>query len=137
MKTKHRKPGRRGGPNLRTVAVGAAAVGVLVLLTVPASAAHAAGDQTCGDGLGVCLKLAREGTSVDFAQAYHDGRTGPWEGKIDLIRMGHPTIQGAVGKPPPPATQNEHLNYPAGATICARGYEMPDLHAKGEACITL
>lgn len=137
MITKSSDAGQRDTRSLRAVAAGGAVAGALALLVIPPPAAHAAGDQTCGDGQGVCLKLAREGTSVDFAQAYHDGRTGAWHGKIDLVREGYPTIQGPVGRPPTPVTQNEHLIYPPDARICARGFELPDWRPKGEACIRL
>ncbi|MFI6517408.1 hypothetical protein ACIBF1_17760 [Spirillospora sp. NPDC050679] len=101
-------------------------------LVAPAAYAE---DQAC-DG-GVCVKVGREGLSVDFIHAYHDGRSGAWQGKIDLTREGYPTIQGAVGTPPPPVFQRETLRFHPGARICARGFMYPGWAAKGAACVKL
>ncbi|SEG86586.1 hypothetical protein SAMN04489712_119119 [Thermomonospora echinospora] len=137
MTTKTKAAGQGSGKLRRAIAAGGAVLGAMTLPAVSPPAAFADPNQTCGDRQGVCIKIAREGTSVDFAQAYHDGRTGDWEGKIDLTREGFTTIQGPVGRPPGPATQNHRLVYQPGARICARGFELPGWRAKGVACLTV
>ncbi|MEU4575650.1 hypothetical protein ACBI99_41650 [Nonomuraea sp. ATR24] len=127
--------------DIRTVkglfAAAVLACGVVAL----APSAHA-DHQSCSnrsDVPGVCLKVVNEGTRVTYAEAYHDGRTGAWEGHIDLHREGRATIQRGDSRPPQAAIWSGVDDYAPGMRICAQGWEKVGAgwRAKGRTCFTL